>query len=146
MRGAAKSLMNLPSFRTMYAGKQSNVAATVYVRMKGVDMGKPTDGIRSQTQLGSWAEFDMKFNEDAIYCSGISHGRIPHRRLSMPCGAAAGRGRIFRGSASVFHFLYDRWAMSIEIPGLALLPSGGMPRPPIQTISSSATEEMDLFE
>ena len=47
MRGAAKkSLMNLPSFRTMYAGKQSNVAATVYVRMKGVDMGKPTDGIR----------------------------------------------------------------------------------------------------
>ena len=37
-------------------------------------MGKPTDGIRSQTQLGSWAEFDMKFNEDAIYCSGISHG------------------------------------------------------------------------
>ena len=32
--------MNLPSFRTMYAGKQSNVAATVYVRMKGVDMGE----------------------------------------------------------------------------------------------------------
>ena len=73
-RRSKKSLMNLPSFRTMYAGKQSNVAATVYVRMKGVDMGKPTDGIRSQTQLGSWAEFDMKFNEDAIYCSGISHG------------------------------------------------------------------------
>ena len=39
-RRSKKSLMNLPSFRTMYAGKQSNVAATVYVRMKGVDMGK----------------------------------------------------------------------------------------------------------
>ena len=66
--------MNLPSFRTMHAGKHNNVAATVYVRMKGVGMGKTTDGIRSQTQLGSWAEFDMKFNEDAIYCSGVSHG------------------------------------------------------------------------
>mgnify|MGYP007028808996 CR=1 FL=1 len=78
--------MNLPSFRTMHAGKHNNVAATVYVRMKGVGMGKTTDGIRSQTQLGSWAEFDMKFNEDAIYCSGVSTDRIPHRRLSMPCG------------------------------------------------------------
>ena len=62
------------SFRTMYAGKRNNVAATVYVRMKEVDMGKDTDGIRSQTRLGSWAEFDMKFSEEAIYCSGISHG------------------------------------------------------------------------
>ena len=23
---------------------------------------------------GSWAEFDLKLNENAIYCSGISHG------------------------------------------------------------------------
>ena len=97
----------------MYAGKRSNVAATVYVRMKGVDMGKPTDGIRSQTQLGSWAEFDMKFNEDAIYCSGISHGSdstqtfINALRVQQPVEDG------FSGAllpASVF--FYDRWAMS----------------------------------
>lgn len=69
-----KSLMDMASFRAMYAGKRNNVAATVYVRMKEVGMGKNTDGIRPQTHLGSWAEFDMKFNEEAVYCSGISHG------------------------------------------------------------------------
>lgn len=69
-----QSLMDMASFRTMYAGKRNNVAATVYVRMKEVGMGKNTDGIRPQTHLGSWAEFDMKFNEEAVYCSGISHG------------------------------------------------------------------------
>lgn len=106
MRGAAKVPDEPPSFRTMYAGKQSNVAATVYVRMKGVDMGKPTDGIRSQTQLGSWAEFDMKFNEDAIYCSGISHGSdstqtfINALRVQQPV-----EDGFSGGSASVFHFL-----------------------------------------
>ena len=31
-----QSLMDMPSFRTMYAGKRNNVAATVYVRMKEV--------------------------------------------------------------------------------------------------------------
>lgn len=35
-----KSLMDMASFRAMYAGKRNNVAATVYVRMKEVGMGK----------------------------------------------------------------------------------------------------------
>lgn len=68
------SLIDMPSFKVMHAGKNANVEATVYVRIKSVDMGKNTDGIRSQSYLGSWAEFDLKLNEDAIYCSGISHG------------------------------------------------------------------------
>ena len=64
----------------MYAGKQSNVAATVDVRMKGVDMGKPTDGIRSQTQLGSWAEFDMKdvYKRQLPACGRHKSGRVWH--------------------------------------------------------------------
>jgi hypothetical protein len=43
--------MDMASFRAMYAGKRNNVAATVYVRMKEVGMGKNTDGIRPQTLL-----------------------------------------------------------------------------------------------
>ena len=126
----------------MHAGKHNNVAATVYVRMKGVGMGKTTDGIRSQTQLGSWAEFDMKFNEDAIYCSGVSHGSDSTQTFyQCLAGAAAGRGRIFRVSASVFHFLFTIAGQCLtEMPGLASLPVRSMPRPPIQTISSSATK------
>lgn len=68
------SLLEVPSFKLMYAGKNANVQATIYARFKSVEMGKDTDGIRSRTYLGSWVEFDLKLDEDAIYCSGISHG------------------------------------------------------------------------
>lgn len=107
-----ESLLQLPSFRAMQAGKHNNVAATVYVRMKSVDMGKPTDGIRSQSRLGSWAEFDMKFNEDAIYCSGISHGVdttqtfINALRKQKPVEGFSGT------SLPSSTFFYDRWALS----------------------------------
>lgn len=107
-----QSLMELPSFRTMYADKRSNVAATVYVRMKEVDMGKKTDGIRSQAQLGSWAEFDMKVNEEAVYCSGISHGADTTRtfinalRKQHPIKGFSGN----RLPASAF--FYSQWAIS----------------------------------
>ena len=58
-RLSKKSLIDMSSFKLMHAGKNANVEATVYVRIKSVEMGKNTDGIRSQTYLGSWAEFDL---------------------------------------------------------------------------------------
>lgn len=111
-RREKKSLMHLQSFRMMQAGKHDNVAAKVYVRMKNVDMGKPTDGIRFQTRLGSWAEFDLKFNEDAIYCSGISHGVdstqtfVNALRLQKPIEGFPGA---YLPSTT---FFYDCWAFS----------------------------------
>lgn len=111
-RRSKKSLMDIPAFRSMHANKRNNVAATVYVRMKAVDMGKPTDGIRSSTRLGSWAEFDMKFNEDAIYCSGISHGTdsthtfINALRRQNPIEGFPGA---YLPSST---FFYDCWAIS----------------------------------
>lgn len=111
-RRSKQSLMDMLSFRTMYAGKRNNVAATVYVRMKEVDMGKDTDGIRSQTRLGSWAEFDMKFSEEAIYCSGISHGVDTTRtfinalRKQKPIMGFGGE----RLPSSTF--FYNQWAIS----------------------------------
>lgn len=111
-RREKKSLMHLRSFRTMHAGKHDNVAATVYVRMKKVDMGKPTDGIRSQTRLGSWAEFDMKFNENAIYCSGVSHGEDSTRTFIN----ALRRQKPIEGFPGAYlpstTFFYDNWALS----------------------------------
>lgn len=112
-RHSRKSLMEIPSFRAMHTGKNSNVAATVYVRMKAVDMGKRTDDLRSQTHLGSWAEFDMEFNENAIYCSGVSHGIadstltfINALRKQRPIEGFPGE----RLPASTF--FYDQWALS----------------------------------
>lgn len=69
-----KSLIDIPSFKDMYTGKDLNVEATMYVRLNEIDMGRDTSGIHSRVYLGDWAEFDIKLNGDAIYCSGISHG------------------------------------------------------------------------
>lgn len=107
-----KSLMSLRSFPRMHVDKHEKVSATLYVRMKNVDMGKPTDGIRSQTHLGSWVEFDMKFNENAIYCSGLSHEPdsaqtfINVLRNQKP---VEGFPSAFLPSTT---FFYDRWALS----------------------------------
>lgn len=107
-----KSLIDMPSFRQMHAGKNANVEATVYVRIKSVEMGKNTDGIRSQTYLGSWAEFDMKLNENAIYCSGISHGSdSTHTFINALRRQQAVEG--FPGDRlPVSTFFYDCWAIS----------------------------------
>lgn len=111
-RRSKESLMDNPAFRTMHTGKHENVAATIYVRMKDVDMGKPTDGIRSRSRLGSWAEFDMKFNEDAIYCSGISHGTdSTHTFINALRGQEPIEG--FPGAyLPSSTFFYDCWAIS----------------------------------
>lgn len=132
-----QSLMDMASFRAMYAGKRNNVAATVYVRMKEVGMGKNTDGIRSQTHLGSWAEFDMKFNEEAVYCSGISHGADTARtfinalRRQEPIKDFSGE----RLPASVF--FYNQLAISDLEAYSALLRNRNMLRLPIPIISRS---------
>lgn len=111
-RLSKKSLIDMPSFKLMHAGKNANVEATVYVRIKSVEMGKNTDGIRSQTYLGSWAEFDLKLNENAIYCSGISHGSdtthtfINALRRQQPVEGFPGE------RLPLSTFFYDCWAIS----------------------------------
>lgn len=72
-RKQKSSLLQLASFRAMQAGKHHNVAATLYVRMKSVDLGRSEEIVPVQTQVGGWTEYDMKFSEEAIYCSGVSH-------------------------------------------------------------------------
>lgn len=107
-----KSLMNMPSFRLIKRNERSSVPATVYIRMKDVDMGKKTDGIRSQSYLGSWTEFDLKFTNDVIYCSGVSYATdtiqnfINALRKQQPIEGFAGE----RLPSTTF--FYNRWAIS----------------------------------
>lgn len=68
-----KSLLEQEAFRAIYDGSRKHVSATVYVRMRDVEMGKESDTINSQARLGNWVEFDLKLDERAIYCSGITH-------------------------------------------------------------------------
>lgn len=68
-----KALIDLLSFRRiMRKGKVANVEAMIYVRMGAVDKGKELENIRLRSYWGDWTEFELKLNERAIYCSGIS--------------------------------------------------------------------------
>lgn len=72
-RISGKSLLKETGFETVHADKKTNVAAAVYVRMQSLEMGKLTDGVRSQTALGGWTEFEIKMKDNALYFSGTSH-------------------------------------------------------------------------
>lgn len=107
-----RSLLHDAVFRDMHAGKRNYVDATLYLRMKEVDMGKSTDGMRLQSCLGGWMEFDMKLDEEVIYCAGIHHGVD-----SVPAFVNALRSQLpiegfdndkLPGST----FFYNNWAIS----------------------------------
>lgn len=72
-RLSGKSLLKEVGFEAVHADKKTNVAAAVYVRMQSLEMGKLTDGVRSQASLGGWTEFEMKLKDNALYFSGTSH-------------------------------------------------------------------------
>lgn len=72
-RLSGKSLLNEAGFEAVRSGKNRNVAATIYARMQSLEMGKLTDGVRSQATLGGWTEFEMKMKDDVLYFSGTSH-------------------------------------------------------------------------
>lgn len=111
-----KSLMTLPSFQEMYEGKHTHSSATVYLRMKSIDMGRDADSTRVSASLGCWAEFDLKFNENAIYCTGMSHGTdstqtfIHALQQQKPIDEFPGS----RLPASTF--FYNCWAVSDKVP------------------------------
>ena len=69
-----KSLLMQPAFRHLYHGSHAHASATVYLRMKSVDMGKAADSTQMVAPLGCWAEFDLKFGERVVYCTGMTQG------------------------------------------------------------------------
>lgn len=107
-----KSLMNLPLFRAMRADKRRHEAAMVYARMNAVDMGRPTDSIHAQAHLGSWVEFDLKFNENAVYCSGMIHEVDSTYCLMNALRAQKPIEGFPDAYLPASTFFYNRWAIS----------------------------------
>lgn len=105
------SLMAQPAFQEIYDTEHHH-AASLYVRMKSVGMGKEPDDSRSMSRLGSWVRFDMKMGEQAIYCSGISHttDSLPSfvNALSRQQPVSDFPGNRLPGST----FFYTNWALS----------------------------------
>lgn len=72
-RLSQKSLLHDTSFMEVHTPKKNPVAATVYIRMHSLDVGKMVDHAHTPISFGGWTEFDMKMRGDVIYFSGISH-------------------------------------------------------------------------
>lgn len=106
------SLMSRPTFKALYSGNHTHASATVYLRMGSVDMGKGVDSTRVSASLGSWAEFDLKLGENAIYCTGMSHGTDSTRtfinalRKQQPIGEFSGH------QLPASTFFYNCWSLS----------------------------------
>ena len=71
---SGRSLIDDATFQLMHEGRRPGVSATVYTRIRAIDMGPSTDERLSPVlSLGEWSEFDLRFDGDGIYCSGVSH-------------------------------------------------------------------------
>ena len=106
------SLLDVSSFKRMRNEQHSNVAAKLYLRMRQVDMGMTGDESHLQSSLGNWAEFDIKCDENAIYCSGISQVCDTARtwmnvlQKQQPVSGFGGE------RLPVTTLFYDSWSMS----------------------------------
>lgn len=107
-----RNLLTQPAFRQLYNGSHAHASATVYLRMRSVDMGRGKGNMGMSAPLGNWAEFDLKFGERAIYCTGMSHGSdstftfINALRKQEPIEG------FFGNCLPASTFFYNSWALS----------------------------------
>ena len=108
------SLLANHYFRSLQERRQTHVGAALYVRMKRVQMGSVEDTLRTEVQLGTWAEFELKLSERAVYAGGISqladsdsvHSFAKVMSAQQPIEGFPG----YRLPGSTFCF--DHWALS----------------------------------
>lgn len=66
---AKETLSHLKSFNQLPLEDKPHVEAKVFVRMNAVSMG--TDSLRAEAKVGGWTAYDLRLEEEAIYCSGV---------------------------------------------------------------------------
>lgn len=59
-------------FLSLRRNRQTHVGAALYLRIKRVPMGSADDTLRTELQLGTWAEFELKLSERTLYGAGVS--------------------------------------------------------------------------
>jgi hypothetical protein len=72
-RLSERSILSDTCFSRIRKGRRTAAPATIYAFMQPVAMGKESDSLRCEADLGGWAEFHVALNGDAIHLSGISH-------------------------------------------------------------------------
>ena len=106
------ALPDTPAFKAMHSGKLRDVEGTLYVRTRSVAMGQPSDSIRPVLDLGDWMEFDMKFTEKAIYCTGLAHETDTARSLVRALRPQKNLSGFAGETLPSSTYLYTRWSLS----------------------------------
>lgn len=75
------SLYDAEAFSDMVKQHKGHVEATVFLRMKQVEMGNGVDSLRLVSKLGGWTSFDISLKENAAYVSGVSMATDTTRTL-----------------------------------------------------------------
>jgi hypothetical protein len=68
-----ESILSDSSFSKIRSEYRMVTPATIYACIQSVAMGKESDTLRYQSNLGNWTEFNVNLNGDAIYLSGINY-------------------------------------------------------------------------
>lgn len=101
-----------PSFKSFYNGKDRNVEATLYLRTRSVRMGQSTDSLCRVLNLSEWMEFNLKFTEKAIYCTGLSHETDTVHSLLRALRPQKNLSGFAGERLPSSTYLYTHWAMS----------------------------------
>ena len=72
-RLAKQSIMTDKGFSKIREARRMVSPATIYTDMHAVNMGKDSDALRYQSDIGGWTEFNVNLDGDAIYLSGINY-------------------------------------------------------------------------
>lgn len=68
-----QSILSDSVFASVVSRKKTHMEASLYLKGRQVELGEKTsDSQLSCASIAHWGEFDIKFNPDAIYLSGIS--------------------------------------------------------------------------
>lgn len=64
-----ETLSHCKAFSQLSKEDKPNTEARLFVRMNAVSMG--SDSLHAETQVGGWTAYELRLEEEAIYCSGI---------------------------------------------------------------------------
>lgn len=68
---AKKTLSHLKSFIRLPEEEKPHTNARLFVRMQAVGLG--ADSLRAYAEVGGWTAYELRLEEEAIYCSGVCH-------------------------------------------------------------------------
>lgn len=140
-----QALADDADFTQIHSDKHSRADATLYVRLQQVEMGKNTDKTSAHFELGSWTEFDLKLNHEAIYCSGLNHVADTTHLLLQAMKNVEPTEEVVGELLPASTFFSAQWTLAEWHPLLTFVTSQSTYSQPMDTIIRQQDDEMIAY-